>query len=214
MKHSPSLTLRVSVILACVENNLRAAKSPRGRPPFFDRHGGQRNAGPATGLAGAGSFLTSRPSSHTTTNIDVIARFLDVPICVEQRDLQRWHVTVGPEVDSQRNRRRRAGGRKPPDKHVFVRGLTPSGSPAYLSLRVHLVTSLRREWFGSLWRVARNTVGGTATLHLRSIDSRRFGAKRRTDAAGRLSPVTGEKAFNRQSAPVTGQPLLRDLSRN
>src|SRR5439155_27130537 len=38
---------------------------------------------------------------------------------------------------------------------------------------------------------ARNTVGGTATLHLRSIDSRRFGAKRRTAAAGRLSPVTG-----------------------
>ncbi|HLQ44925.1 MAG TPA: RNA 3'-terminal phosphate cyclase, partial [Planctomycetaceae bacterium] len=47
-------------------------------------------------LAGAGSFRTSRPSSHTTTNIDVISRFLDVPIRVEQSDPQRWQVTVGP----------------------------------------------------------------------------------------------------------------------
>lgn len=34
-------------------------------------------------LAGAGSFRTLAPSSHTTTNADVIARFLDVPIAVE-----------------------------------------------------------------------------------------------------------------------------------
>jgi RNA 3'-terminal phosphate cyclase (ATP) len=34
-------------------------------------------------LAGGGSFRTLAPSSHTTTNIEVIARFLDVPIRIE-----------------------------------------------------------------------------------------------------------------------------------
>jgi len=34
-------------------------------------------------LAGGGSFRTSAPSSHTTTNADVIAKFLDVPIAIE-----------------------------------------------------------------------------------------------------------------------------------
>ena len=39
-------------------------------------------------LAGAGSFVTLPPSSHTLTNIEVIRKFLQLPITVEQTSEQ------------------------------------------------------------------------------------------------------------------------------
>jgi RNA 3'-terminal phosphate cyclase (ATP) len=46
-------------------------------------------------LAGGGSFRTTKPSLHTTTNADVIQRFLYVPIRIEQETEVVWHVKVG-----------------------------------------------------------------------------------------------------------------------
>lgn len=46
-------------------------------------------------LAGGGRFTTVRPSRHTLTNIDSIARFLPVPIRIEQAEDGRHWVTVG-----------------------------------------------------------------------------------------------------------------------
>jgi RNA 3'-terminal phosphate cyclase (ATP) len=46
-------------------------------------------------LAGGGSFLTTKPSLHTTTNAEVIHRFLPVPIRVEQEAELIWRVEVG-----------------------------------------------------------------------------------------------------------------------
>lgn len=46
-------------------------------------------------LAGGGSFRTTRPSLHTTTNAEVIQRFLTVPIRLEQESELAWRVTVG-----------------------------------------------------------------------------------------------------------------------
>ncbi len=47
------------------------------------------------GLAGGGSFRTTKPSFHTTTNAEVIQRFLPVPITLEQESELAWRVTVG-----------------------------------------------------------------------------------------------------------------------
>jgi RNA 3'-terminal phosphate cyclase (ATP) len=46
-------------------------------------------------LAGGGSFLTTRPSLHTTTNAEVIQRFLPVPIRIEQESELVWRVEAG-----------------------------------------------------------------------------------------------------------------------
>ena len=46
-------------------------------------------------LAGRGSFLTTKPSLHTTTNAEVIQRFLPAPIRVEQESELAWRVEVG-----------------------------------------------------------------------------------------------------------------------
>ena len=48
-------------------------------------------------LAGGGSFRTTKPSLHTTTNADVIQRFLPVPIRVEQESELTWRVRVGAD---------------------------------------------------------------------------------------------------------------------
>ena len=48
-------------------------------------------------LAGGGSFRTTKPSLHTTTNADVIQRFLPVPIRVEQESELIWRVRVGAD---------------------------------------------------------------------------------------------------------------------
>ena len=46
-------------------------------------------------LAGGGAFVAQRPTLHTTTNVDTIGRFLDVPIAVRERDRQRFELRVG-----------------------------------------------------------------------------------------------------------------------
>ncbi len=47
-------------------------------------------------LAGGGVFRTLRPSPHTLTNIQVLQRFLDVPVICEQRAEDDWLVSIGP----------------------------------------------------------------------------------------------------------------------
>lgn len=46
-------------------------------------------------LAGSGSFTTLPPSRHTTTNIEVIKKFLDISITCEQRNNRVWGIAVG-----------------------------------------------------------------------------------------------------------------------
>jgi RNA 3'-terminal phosphate cyclase (ATP) len=46
-------------------------------------------------LAGGGSFTTLPPSRHTTTNIEVIQKFLDIPITCEQTTNRVWRIEVG-----------------------------------------------------------------------------------------------------------------------
>lgn len=45
-------------------------------------------------LAGGGSFITSEPSLHTTTNIEVIKKFLDTEITLRRLSGKRWIVEV------------------------------------------------------------------------------------------------------------------------
>ncbi|MEW5994707.1 MAG: RNA 3'-terminal phosphate cyclase [Candidatus Zixiibacteriota bacterium] len=45
-------------------------------------------------LAGGGSYRTLSPTDHTTTNIEVIKRFLDVDITATQLDEKRWEVRI------------------------------------------------------------------------------------------------------------------------
>jgi RNA 3'-terminal phosphate cyclase (ATP) len=46
-------------------------------------------------LAGGGSFRTTKPSLHTTTNAEVIHRFVSLPIRIEQEAGLVWRVDVG-----------------------------------------------------------------------------------------------------------------------
>ena len=46
-------------------------------------------------LARGGSYLTGPPSSHTTTNIEVIKKFLDVEINLTQLTERTWRIEVG-----------------------------------------------------------------------------------------------------------------------
>ena len=39
--------------------------------------------------------VTTKPSLHTTTNAEVIQRFLTVPIGIEQESEQVWRINVG-----------------------------------------------------------------------------------------------------------------------
>jgi RNA 3'-terminal phosphate cyclase (ATP) len=47
-------------------------------------------------LAAGGRFITSKPSPHTLTNMDVIERFLDVEFDAVALAKRRWQVTVEP----------------------------------------------------------------------------------------------------------------------
>lgn len=47
-------------------------------------------------LASGGSFRTLPPSTHTTTNIEVIRRFLGVRITAKPEDSEVWRIEVGP----------------------------------------------------------------------------------------------------------------------
>lgn len=46
-------------------------------------------------LAGGGSFRTTRPTLHTTTNAGIIQQFLSMPIRWEPESADTWRVTVG-----------------------------------------------------------------------------------------------------------------------
>lgn len=46
-------------------------------------------------LAGGGSFTTLPPSRHTTTNIEIIKKFLDIPITCEQTPNRVWRIKMG-----------------------------------------------------------------------------------------------------------------------
>jgi RNA 3'-terminal phosphate cyclase (ATP) len=46
-------------------------------------------------LAGGGTFRSLAPTAHTTTNIDVIQRFLDVPIAIDREHGDTHRITVG-----------------------------------------------------------------------------------------------------------------------
>jgi RNA 3'-terminal phosphate cyclase (ATP) len=46
-------------------------------------------------LAGGGSFRTTKPSLHTTTNAEIIRRFLPVPIRIDPESDLVWRATVG-----------------------------------------------------------------------------------------------------------------------
>lgn len=45
-------------------------------------------------LAGRGAFVTTAPSLHTRTNIDVIEKFLPVAYHIEQIDTDRWRIAL------------------------------------------------------------------------------------------------------------------------
>jgi len=50
-------------------------------------------------LAGEGRFVTSAPTSHTLTNIEVIKKFVDIDIrCARLEGTERWLVTVGADA--------------------------------------------------------------------------------------------------------------------
>jgi RNA 3'-terminal phosphate cyclase (ATP) len=46
-------------------------------------------------IAGCGELVTLQPSSHATTNIEVIQEFLDVPIAVTRESNARWRIAFG-----------------------------------------------------------------------------------------------------------------------
>ncbi len=46
-------------------------------------------------LAGGGSFLTQTPSGHTTTNMEVIRRFMEIRIGCEQVAAKQWRIQIG-----------------------------------------------------------------------------------------------------------------------
>ena len=46
-------------------------------------------------LAGGGAYVTTEPTEHLRTNIDVLGRFLPVPIALEKESRNRWRVSVG-----------------------------------------------------------------------------------------------------------------------
>ncbi len=48
-------------------------------------------------LAGGGSFRTTKPTLHTTTNAEVIQRFVTTPIRTEQESELVWRVVVGKD---------------------------------------------------------------------------------------------------------------------
>ena len=45
-------------------------------------------------LAGGGKFRTLSPTRHTTTNIEVIKKFIDVKIAVNEYDQNRWEIEI------------------------------------------------------------------------------------------------------------------------
>jgi RNA 3'-terminal phosphate cyclase (ATP) len=46
-------------------------------------------------LAGGGAFRTLRPTRHTTTNTQVLQKFLDIPVVCEQHAEDDWIIRLG-----------------------------------------------------------------------------------------------------------------------
>ena len=53
-------------------------------------------------IAGSGSFTTLKPTRHTTTNIEVISRFLDLKIEVKRASERAWSIEVGTDRAAKR----------------------------------------------------------------------------------------------------------------
>ncbi len=47
-------------------------------------------------MAGGGVFRTVAPSGHTRTNAEVVRKFLDVDMVIEEEDKGTWRVEVKP----------------------------------------------------------------------------------------------------------------------
>ena len=45
-------------------------------------------------MAGGGKFRTLSPSKHTTTNIEIIKKFLDVDIDIKECDQNQWEIEI------------------------------------------------------------------------------------------------------------------------
>ena len=45
-------------------------------------------------LAGGGKFRTLSPTQHTTTNVDIIKKFLDVEIVINESDQNQWEIEI------------------------------------------------------------------------------------------------------------------------
>ena len=45
-------------------------------------------------LAGGGKFRTFSPTQHTTTNAEIIKKFLDVDIAINEYDQNRWEIEI------------------------------------------------------------------------------------------------------------------------
>ncbi len=69
------------------------ARSSKRRSPV-DEHLADRLFIPMA-LAGGGSFRTTKPSLHTTTNAEVIQRVLSVTLDLQHENELGWRVTVG-----------------------------------------------------------------------------------------------------------------------
>lgn len=48
-------------------------------------------------IAGKGSFITSEPSLHTLTNIEVVKKFLEIIITIDQLNEKQWKIRIGEE---------------------------------------------------------------------------------------------------------------------
>jgi len=46
-------------------------------------------------LAGKGSFITSKPSLHTFTNVEVVKKFLGIDITIDKLNEKQWKISVG-----------------------------------------------------------------------------------------------------------------------
>jgi RNA 3'-terminal phosphate cyclase (ATP) len=45
-------------------------------------------------LAGGGKFRTLSPTQHTKTNVEIIKKFLDVEIAMNEYDQNQWEIEI------------------------------------------------------------------------------------------------------------------------
>ena len=49
-------------------------------------------------LAGGGIFRTLSPAKHTTTNAEIIKKFIDVDIAINEYDQNRWEIELWTRI--------------------------------------------------------------------------------------------------------------------